>query len=187
MNRKITPSIALITIIALAITGGFCFYQTVTQQNKISELQNQNIELQTQNIELQEQNSQLQNHLIDLENMIDAARDVKITGFEWRGDYHHLGQVNLFQAFKVTIQNMGSNNASGLTLSVELLSSGLNRKINDYTTQIGFIRAGETREVVGDVSVGVIDNYTSNAVGVITLSLGDVPLDKWTRNLSGSF
>jgi hypothetical protein len=42
-------------------------------------------------------------------------------------------------------------------------------------------------EIYGDVSVGNIGGYARTAVGVITLTLGDVLLDEWTRTLQGSF
>jgi hypothetical protein len=186
MNQKIISSIALITIIALAIASGFGYYQILTQQNQISELQNQNNELQEQIGELQDQNGELQNQLIELEN-INAAHDVKITAFEWVGDYHSLGQVNLFQNFKVTIQNTGANNASGLTLSVKLLSTTTRDTIDEHTYQIDIIRAGQIEEISSAVSVGEIRSYVHTAVGEATLTVGDVLLDQQTRNLSGSF
>jgi regulator of replication initiation timing len=155
-------------------------------QDQINELQHQNKELQDQNSELQDQNGELQNQLFELEN-INAAHDVKITAFAWVGGYSSLGQVNLFQSYRVTIKNMGNNNVSGLTLYVELLSVGTDRTIGDYTSQIDFIHAGEIVEIGGLVSVGRIGSYAHTAVGVITLTVGDVLLDRWTRNLEGSF
>ena len=157
-------------------------------QNQVNELQDQKSELQDQISELQEQNGELQTQLIELENMIDVARDVKITDFEWVGGYHSLGQVNLFQNFKVTIENMGNNNVSGLTLSVKLLMAVYTKdQIDEYTTQINITRAGQIVEIYGDVWVGNIGSYAHSAVGVVTLTLGDVLLDEWTRNLQGSF
>ncbi len=152
-------------------------------------LNDQNSELQKQISEIQDQNSELQDQIIELEKTIniDTARDVKITDFEWTGGYYSLGQVNLFQSFKVTIQNMADKTVSGLTLSVELFSAGADVKIDEYNKQIDIIHARESLEIGGAVSVGVIDGYTHSAVGVITLSSGDVLLDHWTRNLSGSF
>jgi uncharacterized protein YlxW (UPF0749 family) len=196
MNRKIISSIALITIVALAVAFGFCYNQIGIQQNQISELQDQNSELQVQNgdlqnqirelqannSELQDQNSELLNQLIELENMIDIARDVKITDFEWIGGYHSLGQVNLYQGYRVTIQNKGNNTVSGLTLSVELLYG-----VGEDTTQINVIRAGQIVEIYRGVSVGTVGSYAHTAVGVIKLTLGDVLLDEWTRDLQGSF
>jgi type II secretory pathway pseudopilin PulG len=187
MNPKIISSIALITIIALAVASGFSYYQISIQQNQISELQNQNNELQDQISEFQDQNGELQNQLIELENVIDMVRDVKITGFEWVGGYQSLGQMALYQNFKVTIKNMGDNNASGLTLSVKLLSVGTKATISEYTSKIGFTRAGEIVEIQSWVSVGKIGSYAHSAMGVITLTSGDVLLDQWTRNLEGSF
>jgi regulator of replication initiation timing len=179
MKRK-ALAIVLITVIAVSVA-------TLLLHNQISDLQNQISELQEQNEELQEQNSELQDQLIELENMIDIVRDVKITDFEWIGGYHHLGQVNLFQNFKVTIENMGNNTVSGLTLSVKLLSVRTKAEVDEYTTQINITRAGQIVEISGFVSVGVIGSYAHTAVGVVTLSLGDVLLDHWTRNLEGSF
>jgi predicted PurR-regulated permease PerM len=181
LNRKTVLSVLLIAIIALALASWVV-------HNQISELQNQIDKLQAQNSELQDQNSELQNQLIELENMINITRDVKITNFEWLGGYHSLGQVNLFQNFKVTIENMGNNNVSGLTLSVKLLMAVYTKaEIDEYTTQIDIIRAGQIVEIYADVSVGVIGSYAHTAVGVVTLTLGDVLLDHWTRNLQGSF
>jgi predicted PurR-regulated permease PerM len=181
MNKKIALSTVLIAIIALALSTWFV-------HNQISDLQNQIDKLQAQNSELQDKNSELQNQLIELENMINITRDIKITDFEWLGGYHSLGQVNLFQNFKVTIENMGDNNVSGLTLSVKLLLAVYTKdKIDEYTTQINITRAGQIVEIYGDVSVGVIGSYAHTAVGVVTLTLGDVLLDHWTRNLQGSF
>lgn len=180
MNKKITLSIVLIAIIAVALA-------TWAVHNQISDLQNQIDKLQAENKELQDQNSELQKKLIELENMINA-RDVKITDFEWIGGYHSLGQVNLFQNFKVTIQNMGNNTVSGLTVSVKLLMAVYTKdQIDEYTTQINITRAGQIVEIYGDVWVGNIGSYAHSAVGEVTLTWGDVLLDQWTRNLQGSF
>lgn len=187
MNKKITAS-AFITIIIAAFIATWFVYNRISElQSQNSILQNQIDELQDQISELQDKNSELQDQLIELENMIDNARDVEITDFEWIGGYHHLGQVNLFQNFKVTIENIGDNNVSGLTLSVELFSVATDAKIGEYAKQIDVIRAGQIWEIGGIVSVGVIGSYAHTAVGVITLTFGDVLLDQWTRNLHGSF
>jgi regulator of replication initiation timing len=190
MNKKIALSIVLIAIIALALATWFVHNQISDLQNQISKLQAQNSdlheqvsELQDQNTELQNQTSELKKQLNDLQNQTYRGLNVEITAFEWIGGYHHLGQVNLFQNFKVTIENMGNNNVSGLSLSVKLLSVGTNA----YTKQIDIIRAGQIVEISGFVSVGDIGSYAHTAVGVITLSLGDVLLDQWIRNLEGSF
>jgi TolA-binding protein len=201
MNKKLALSIVLIAIIALALATWAVHSQMSDLQNQIDKLQAENKELQdqtsklndqiatlqAQKSELQDQNSELQNQLIELENMVNIARGVKITDFEWIGGYHSLGQVNLFQNFKVTIQNMGNNNVSGLTVSVKLLSVGTNAEIAEYTRQTDIIRAGQIVEIYGDVWVGNIGGYAHSAVGEVTLTLGDVLLDQLTRNLQGSF
>ena len=180
MNKKVISGVAIITVVVLAVASGFGYYQ-------ISELQNQISELQDRNSGLEEQIGELQEQLIERENMIDSARDIKITKFEWTGGYHSLGQVNLFQNFNVTITNMGNNTVSGLTLSVKLFSVESNAKMDEYSTQIDIISAGEIVEIWADVSVGDIRSYAHVAVGVITLTLGDVLLDQQIRNLQGSF
>lgn len=180
-EQKITLSTVFIAIIALALA-------TWAVYNQMSDLQNQIDKLQAENKELQDQNSELQNQLIELENMINITRDVKITDFEWIGGYHSLGQVNLFQNFKVTIQNMGNKNVSGLTVSVKLLMAVYTKdQIDEYTKQINITRAGQIVEVYGDVWVGNIGSEAHSAVGEVTLTLGDVLLDHWTRNLTGPF
>jgi regulator of replication initiation timing len=186
MKRKALALILIITIV-LSVASWLVYNQISDLQNQISELQAQNEELEEQNEELQEQNSELQDQLIELENMSDVVPDVKITDFEWIGGYHHLGQVNLFQNFKGTIENMGNNNVSRLSLSVKLLSFRTNAEIGEYTTEIDIIRAGQIVEISGFVSVGDIGSYAHTAVGVITLRLGDVLLDQWIRTLEGSF
>ena len=185
--KRTAFAIVLITVIAVSVATLLVHNQISDLQNQISELQAQNNELEEQNEELQKQNSELQDQLIELENMSDVVPDVKITDFEWIGGYHHLGQVNLFQNFKVTIENMGNNNVSRLSLSVKLFSVRTDAEIDEYTTQINIIRAGQIVEISGFVSVGDIGSYAHTAVGVITLSLGDVLLDQWIQNLEGSF
>jgi chaperonin cofactor prefoldin len=186
MNKKIAASAVIILIVIVSIATWLVNNQISGLQSQNSDLQEQIDELQDQINSLKDQNSELQSQLNELEN-INAAHDVKITAFAWVGGYSSLGQVNLFQSYRVTIKNMGNNNVSGLTLYVELLSVGTDRTIGDYTSQIDFIHAGEIVEIGGLVSVGRIGSYAHTAVGVITLTVGDVLLDRWTRNLEGSF
>jgi regulator of replication initiation timing len=185
MKRK-ALAVVLIAIVALSVTTWIIYYQISELHRQNSDLQNQVNELQEQNRELQDKISELQDQLVELENM-NAAHDVKITHFQWIGGYHHMGQVSLYQNFEVTIKNTGSNNASGLTLSVELLTVGTKTKIDEYHKQIDFIRAGEIVEIRWSFGVGGIGRYVHTALGVATLTLGDVLLDRLTINLEGSF
>ena len=187
MNQKIILSIALIAIVVLTLVSGFGFYQISEMQNQISALQTQNSELQDQVGELQDQNNELQDQNSELQNQIsqhgkiDTVRDLQITDFEWVGGYHSLGQVNLFQQFSVTIENMGYHDVSGLTLSVELLT------VDEYAKQVDILRAGQSVTIKGSVTVGDLRSYRRTGVVVITLTLGNVLLDQWRRNLEGSF
>ena len=196
MNRKIISSIALITIIALTLVSGFGFYQISELQNQISKLQTQNNELQDQNNELQnqiselqdqnnesrDQNNELQNQLIELEKMIDSARDTKITYFEWTGGWFTLGQVNFFHNFEVRVENKGDSDVSGLTVSLEL-SVKASAAITGFTKQIN-VPAKQT------VKISALVEQQAPVVAfdkcVITLSLGDVLVDQWTRDIDYS-
>jgi predicted RNase H-like nuclease (RuvC/YqgF family) len=186
MNKKVIASAVIIVIVAASIATWLVNNQISELQSQNSDLQNQISELQDQINELQNQNSELQNQLNELEN-INAAHDVKIAAFEWVGDYHSLGQVNLFQNYKVTIQNMGDNNASGLYISVKLLSTGTKATMEEHAGPINTISAGQIMEISGSVSVGYVGSYVPTAVGEVTLTVGDVLLDQQTRNLQGSF
>jgi TolA-binding protein len=186
MNKKITASAVIIVIFATSIAAWLVNNQISELQSQNSDLQNQISELQDQINELQDQNSELQNQLDELEN-INAANDVKIAAFEWIGDYYSTGQVNLFQNYKVTIQNMGDNNASGLYISVKLLSTGTKATIEEHAGQINTISAGQIMEISDSFSVGYVGSYMPTAVGEVTLTVGDVLLDQQTRNLQGSF
>jgi cell division protein FtsB len=193
MKRK-ALAIVLITIVALSVTAWFFYSQISELQNQIGELQAQNSALQEQNSDLQEQNSdlqnqtdELQNQLIELQNKIDisAARDVKITDFEWKGGWYSLGQVNFFHNFVVTVRNMGDNNVSGLTLSIKLLSGELNATITGYTTQFNI--GAKQMEIFSSSAEQDLPHFAQDPplgalkVCVITLNLGDALVDQWIR------
>jgi uncharacterized membrane protein (DUF106 family) len=205
MNKKIALSTVLIAIIALALATWFVHNQISDLQNQINELQEQNEELQEQNTELQDQNtdlqdqlselqnqktelqdrlSELQNQLSELQNKIDIARDVKITAFEWIGGFNPVGGLTLAHPVKVTVKNMGINDISGLTLTVKLVYVDTYTEVGQgYVKQIDIIHAGEILEFSGEIWATIGSFSKDSAVCVITLTLGNVVLDEWTRNL----
>jgi len=191
MNKKIALSTVLIAIIALALATWFVHNQISDLQNQINELQEQNEELQEQNSELQDQNtdlqdqlSELQNQLSELQNKIGIARDVKITAFEWIGGFNPVGGLTLAHPVKVTVKNMGINDISGLTLTVKLVYVDTYTEVGQgYVKQIDIIHAGEILEFSGEIWATIGSFSKDSAVCVITLTLGNVVLDEWTRNL----
>jgi len=184
MNKKIALSTVLIAIIALALATWFVHNQISDLQNQINELQEQNEELQEQNTELQDQNTDLQDQLSELQNKIDIARDVKITAFEWIGGFNPVGGLTLAHPVKVTVKNMGINDISGLTLTVKLVYVDTYTEVGQgYVKQIDIIHAGEILEFSGEIWATIGSFSKDSAVCVITLTLGNVVLDEWTRNL----
>jgi len=191
MNKKIILSIVLITIIALALAAWFVHNQISDLHNQISYLQTQNSELQDQNSELRDQNTdlqdqlrELQNQLIELQNKIDVASDVKIIAFEWIGGFNPIGGLTLAHPVKVTVKNMGVKDVSGLTLTVKLVYVDTQTEVGQgYVKQIDMILAGEILEFSDSIWATLGSFSKDSAVCVVTLTLGDVVLDEWTRNL----
>jgi len=149
MNKKITLSVVLIAIIALALTTWF-----------------------------------VHNQISDLQNKINIARDVKITGFLWIGGFHPVGGLTLAHPVNVTVKNMGVNDVSGLNLTVKLLYIDTGAEVGlGYVRQIDIIHAGEILEFSGEIWAAIDSFSKDSAVCVVTLTLGDIVLDKWTRSL----
>lgn len=197
MNQKIILSIALFAIVVLTLVSGLGFYQISELQNQISELQTQNSELQDQvgdlqdqnnelqdqNKEFQDQKSELQNQLTELEKLIASAPYMKIKKFDWTGGWFSLGQVTFYHNFEVTVENMGDNDVSLLTLSLQLKKVGTSSVITGYTKQIN-IRAKQTLKISDLVRQQL--PVVAFDVCVITLSLDDVLVDQWTRDIDYS-
>jgi hypothetical protein len=187
MNKKIAPSIVLIAIIGLALAAWFVHNQISGLQNQISKLQAENKKLQDQNTDLQDRLRELQNILAELQNKLNVARDVKITAFKWL-DGSDWPVIGLYLSFpiEVTIENTGVNNVSGLNLTAKLVYVGSETEVagRAYVKQIDIIHAGETLKFSGTIWAGWGLFSADSAVCVITLTLGDVVLDEWTRNIS---
>ena len=102
--------------------------------------------------------------------------NVKITGFSHEGPYSVVfGETDWF--FNASVQNMGSENVSGITLEVELdLSSG---QVFSNSVQLDTLVAGETQRITGNVlGAGVSVNFNMiDSAWNITLKLGAAILD----------
>lgn len=133
---------------------------------------------------MQNQTDELQNQLSELQKLIDYAGDVKITAFNWLGGFNPVGGLTLAFPVQVTIKNMGVYDVSGLTLTVKLVYIETQTEVGQgYTKQIGVIHAGEIQKWSGEIWAGIGSFSKDSAVCVITLSLGNLVLDEWTRSL----
>jgi len=175
VKRKIL-AIVTVTVVSLLLAGLFVYGQ-------ISDLQNQIIELQAQNNELQDQTSELQDEIGKLQNQNSVFQDkldekygvspVQITATERIG-WTPIGGLTIMSSAKVTVQNNGSTDLSGLTLTVRLLSG--NTEIGDgFVTQINGLRAGESREFSGAILYGIDSVFMIES----TVTLGDIFLDEY--------
>jgi FtsZ-binding cell division protein ZapB len=194
MNKKISLSIVLIAIIALALASWFF-------QNQISDLQNQISELRTENSELQNQTSDLQHQLSDLQLQNREQQDrltdftyqlafrgylsVKITAFSWLGGFNPVGGLLLDYPVNVTVQNNDVVPLSGLTLTVRLANKNTGAQIGNegIAYPIDRLNAGESRGIKG-WAYATIGTSLNDAVCVVTLKVGNIVLDEWTRGLS---
>jgi len=193
LMKRTALTIVLITIIALSTATLFIQNQFSSLQTQIGELQAQNSEMQDQNSALQDQVNQLQlqnrekqDRLTDFTYELAHARllRVKITAFSWLGGFNPVGGLLLDHPVNVTVQNNDVVPLSGLTLTVRLANKNTGAEIgNEGVTRIDRLNAGESR-VIGGRAYTTIGTSLDDAVCVVTLSLGDIVLDEWTRGLS---
>ncbi len=180
-------------VIALLVAAWFVNNQISEVQNQISDLQAQNSELQDQNSDLQEQigelqlqNREKQDRLTDFTHELAKERplSVKITAFQWIGGFNPIGGLALSNPVNVTVQNDDVIPVSGLTLTVSLVHKDRGTQIGDAgVTRISRLNAGKTYELSG-WAITAVGTSLSDAVCVVTLTAGDIVLDKGTFNLS---
>ena len=88
-----------------------------------------------------------------------------------------IGGLTIMSQVEVTVQNIGSTDLSGLTLTVRLLNKN-NVEVGDgYSQQIEGLRAGESREFSGAVYYGIDSKFMIES----TVTIGDVVLDEYVR------
>jgi hypothetical protein len=108
------------------------------------------------------------------------APNVKITAFNWIRGFNPYAGLTFINEVKVTVENHGINEISGITLTVKLLNNGT--EIDNYiafVTQIETLHAGESREISGNIFWGLLSTKVTHRV--CTLKLGDIVLDEWTE------
>jgi hypothetical protein len=142
--------------------------------------------LQEQIGELQLQNREKQDRLADFTHELTKERHlrVKITAFTWKGGFYPIVCVTLSHPINVAVQNDDVIPVSGLTLTFRLVNKDRGTQIGSSgATRIDRLNAGESREIGGAVytTIGTSLDY---AVCVVTLTVGDIVLDKGTYSLS---
>ena len=187
MNRKTVLSVLLIAIIALALASWAVHNQISDLQNQISELQAQNSDLHNQINELQAQNSELQDQITELQNQKSGTQDklrelldmpVNITAFDWIEGFNPYVGLTFVNEVKVTVENYGTKEISGIPLTVKLLNNGtLLYNSQPFVTEIDALHAGESREISGSIFWAALSTTPTHCVS--TLTLGDVVLDEW--------
>jgi cell division protein FtsB len=191
--KRIALAVVLITVIALFTVTWHVHNQISDLQNQVDDLQAQNSELQDQNSGLEEQISELQlqnrekqDRLADLTYQLAFERhlSVKITSFAWDGGFYPIVGLTLSHPITVTVLNDAVIPLSGLTLSFALIDKDRGTPIgSSVPTQIDRLNAEESREIGGAVYT-TIGTSLDNAVCVVTLTAGDITLDKGTYSLS---
>jgi predicted PurR-regulated permease PerM len=158
----------LIVIFAVSAAAWLVYTQVSELQNQINELQAQNDELQDQIGELQNQNSALQDKL---DKMYEAS-PVQVTAVERIGWTPIVG-LTIGSHVNVTVQNKGTTELSGLTLTVRLVNN--NTEVGrGYVKQIDRLGAGESREFSGDILYGLGISFKIESI----VKLGDIVLDE---------
>ena len=196
MNKKIVASAILIAIIAASTATWFVRTQISELQTQISELQDQNNDLQAQIYDIQGQLNESQNQITEQQRSLrdityDLALErplrVLITKFEWVGDFNPIVGLAIGYSVKVTVQNTDVIDVSGLTLTVRLLSKGTIIEVKDsrgFSTGIDQLKAGESREISGQILAALGSFTTDSAVCAVRLSVRDIVLDEGTYNLN---
>ena len=177
MKRK-GLALILIIIIAMSSAARLVYNQISELQTQINELQAQKGELQDQNNALQAQVSDLQSQNSVLQDRLDekyGASPVQITASKLTGWSPIVG-LTISSQVNVTVQNKGTTELSGLTLTVRLVYN--NTEVGyGYSKQINGFRAGETREFSGNVLYGISTAFAVES----TVKLGDMVLARaWT-------
>jgi hypothetical protein len=168
MKRK-ALALILIIVIALSVASWLVYNQISDLQNQIGELRTQNDELEDQIGKLQNQNSLLQDRLIETYR----ASPVHIISVKMIG-WTPIGGLTIGSRVNVTVQNNGSADISGLTLTVRLVNN--NTEIGrGYAQQIDWLRAGMSREFSGNIFYGLGSSFEIES----RVKLGDVVLDEY--------
>ncbi|MGD2066986.1 MAG: hypothetical protein PVI43_07470 [Candidatus Bathyarchaeota archaeon] len=148
-----------------------CQNQTVQCENQINDLQSQNDQLEEQNLELQSQNIELQNQcdqLTQLSIIKNLSIVVRVTNFTYSRLSYTVG-VSFESDANITIQNVGTNDLEGLTLT---LDHAVYDHVPTQSFKIESLNAGEER-IVSTIVEGALG---AGVKVVIRIKLDDIIL-----------
>jgi uncharacterized protein YlxW (UPF0749 family) len=173
--------IVLLIVSAWLVNNQFSSLQTqvTALEGQNSELQNQNNDLKNQTVALSDQNRQLQDRVSQLLEQLRICYNasVRIIDSEFVSGFNPFVGLTLINRVNVTVQNFGSNDVSGLTVTVELVYNGTELWGSEgFTKQVDVLRAGERLEISDWVYSG-LSSRNIGTVCVSTLMKGNAILD----------
>jgi TolA-binding protein len=191
MNKKIAASAVIIVIVAASVAAWFVNNQISELQSQNSKVQDQLSELQNQLNELQLQNREQQDRLNDFTYELAKARHlrVEVTAFQWISSFDPIGGLWLGHPVNVTVENNDVVPLMGLRLRVTLANENTGAKIGASGSGITIERldAGERQSFYVNGMEGPwtsLNSSLEDAVCVVTLTVGDIVLDRGTFTIS---
>ena len=191
MNKKVIASAVIIVIVATSVAAWFVNNQISELQSQNSKVQDQLSELQNQLNELQLQNREQQDSLHDFTYELAKARHlrVEVTAFQWISSFDPIGGLWLGHPVNVTVENNDAVPLMGLRLRVTLANESTGAKIGASGSGITIdgLDAGERQSLYVDGMEGPwtsLNSSLEDAVCVVTLTVGDIVLDRATFTIS---
>ena len=191
MNKKIAASAVIIVIVATSVAAWFVNNQISELQSQNSKVQDQLSELQNQLNDLQLQNREQQDSLHDFTYELAKARHlrVEVTAFQWISSFDPIGGLWLGHPVNVTVENNDAVPLMGLRLRVTLANENTGAKIGASGSGITIdgLDAGERQSFYVNGMEGPwtsLNSSLEDAVCVVTLTVGDIILEKGTFIIS---
>jgi TolA-binding protein len=191
MNKKIAAGAVIIVIVAASISAWLVNNQISELQSQNSKVQDQLSELQNQLNDLQLQNREQQDRLNDFTYELAKARHLRleVTAFQWISSFDPIGGLWLGHPVNVTVENNDVVPLMGLRLRVTLANESTGAKIGASGSGITIdgLDAGERQSLYVDGMEGPwtsLNSSLEDAVCVVTLTVGDIVLDRATFTIS---
>ena len=191
MNKKIAAGAIIILIVTVSIATWLVNNQISELQSQNSKVQDQLSELQNQLSELQLQNREQQDRLNDFTYELAKARHLRleVTAFQWISSFDPIGGLWLGHPVNVTVENNDVVPLMGLRLRVTLANENTGAKIGASGSGITIdgLDAGERQSFYVNGMEGPwtsLNSSLEDAVCVVTLTVGDIVLDRGTFTIS---
>ena len=191
MNKKVIASAVIIVIVATSVAAWFVNNQISELQSQNSKVQDQLSELQNQLNELQLQNREQQDSLHDFTYELAKARHLRleVTAFQWISSFDPIGGLWLGHPVNVTVENNDAVPLMGLRLRVTLANENTGAEIGASGSGITIdgLDAGERQSFYVNGMEGPwtsLNSSLEDAVCVVTLTVGDIVLDRGTFTIS---